>query len=74
MVIEYGMNDKTIYFVAHGRCLVNISNHLRTKCSISEIDEGQYFGEIAVLFGSNRTAAIQCITHSTLGTISKADF
>lgn len=58
MVIEYGMNDKIIYFIAHGKCLVSISNHLRVKCSVGEITEGEYFGEISVLFGSNRTADI----------------
>lgn len=74
MVVEYGMSDKNIYFIAHGRCLVQISNHLRKKDSIHEIEEGECFGEIAVLFDSNRTADVQCITHATLGTISKVDF
>lgn len=69
-VVEYGMNDKGIYFIAHGKCLISIPNHLRAKNSVGEIDKGDYFGEISVLFGSNRTANIQCITHCTLGYLS----
>lgn len=37
LVVEYGTKDKSIYFIAHGKCLVIATNHLRAKCSVGEL-------------------------------------
>ena len=73
LIIQHGMNDKVLYFIANGKCLVLISNHLRVKGSVGEISDGHYFGEISVIFGTERSAEIQAITHCTLGYITLQD-
>ena len=40
IVIEYGMSEKSLYFVAHGKCLINVTNHLRAKSFVRELEEG----------------------------------
>lgn len=73
-IVEYGMSDKSIYFIAQGKLLVIISNHLRVQSAVKELSEGRYFGEVSIVFGSSRTADVQSITHCTLAYLSYQHF
>jgi CRP-like cAMP-binding protein len=57
-VVEYGSNEKSVYFIAQGKLLVTVMNHLRAKSQVGELEEGQYFGEVSILYGSKRTADV----------------
>ena len=38
------------------------------------MSSGQYFGEISIIFGSNRTSEVQSITYVTLASLSAQNF
>lgn len=73
-IISMGSKDKLIYFVANGNCQVSVSNHLKQIVVINELHQGDYFGEIAVIFGSDRTASIESINYCTLAHLSIEHF
>lgn len=66
LIIQHGSSDKFIYFIANGICRVSVSNHLKQLKVIKELSQGDYFGEIALIFGSLRTANIESFNYCTL--------
>ena len=61
-----GSDDKLIYFVANGDCKVYVTNHMKENIVANELHQGDYFGELATIFGSNRTATIETHNYCTL--------
>ena len=69
-----GSNDKCIYFIANGHCMVSIKNHLNQRIVVDKLVQGDYFGENAVIFGSSRSANIESINYCTLAHLSVENF
>ena len=66
VIISYGMTDKNIYFLANGAVLVEVHDNMKRPCSITELEQGSYFGEVSILYGSKRTANVQSVSYCTL--------
>lgn len=69
-IIKMGSQGKLIFFIANGDCQVSISNHLKQPVSVNELHQGDYFGEIAVLFGTTRSSNIDSLNYCTLAHLS----
>lgn len=70
-IIMIGAKDKLIYFIAHGEFEVSILTHLKQKNVQRILGKGDYFGEIAIIFGSVRTANVESINYGTLAHLNK---
>lgn len=44
------------------------------KQPIKELNEGEYFGDIAILYGCNRSAGIRAKTKTFLWALDRADY
>ena len=74
-VIQQFDNDKFYYIVKHGRCVVSrraSSKSLDVK--VTELDEGDGFGEEALISNDVRTATVKMINDGTLMRLEKKDF
>ena len=64
-----------MYFIARGDCLVNIREHdRREKIAVRVLCEGDHFGEIGLIYNSQRTASIQSRNYNTLARLHRDRF
>lgn len=74
VIISYGMADKCIYFLANGAVLIQVNDNMKKMRGITELERGSYFGEVAVIFGSKRTANVQSVSYCTLAKLNSEHF
>ena len=70
-IIKQFENGDTIYFVSDGKCKVEVLNEIKEKHNVKTLEEGAYFGEIAVLFKTSRTATVKSVEYTTLAVLSE---
>ena len=64
-----------MYFIARGDCLVNIREHDRKeKIAVRVLCEGDHFGEIGLIYNTNRTASVQSRNYNTLAGLRRDMF
>ena len=74
-IIRMGQAGDCIYFLAGGECLLSITNHLKQiQVYKEEITQGSYFGEVALILGSVRSANIESKNYCTLAQLNKEHF
>lgn len=73
-VIHQGDFGDSIYFICRGRVEVSIRNQERAENIISSLGEGDFFGEMALLTGSPRTATVKVVEDALLLFLYKKDF
>jgi len=74
-VIQQFDNDNFYYIVKHGRCVVSrraSSKSLDVK--VTELDEGDGFGEEALISNDVRSATVKMLNDGTLMRLEKQDF
>ena len=68
-IITMGETGNQIYFIANGHCQVSVTNHLKQKSIVQQLHQGDYFGEIAVIFGSVRSSNVDSLNYCTIANI-----
>jgi NADH dehydrogenase FAD-containing subunit/uncharacterized membrane protein YphA (DoxX/SURF4 family) len=68
-VIRQGNTGDTAYVIQSGQLEV-----LRDGRKIGELGEGDFFGEIALLHNTERTATVKCLTPCELTVLTRDDF
>lgn len=68
-IVKVGTLGQEMYFISRGKCEVLSENGLR----VATIHEGGFFGEIALLFDSKRTATVRAITYCDTFVLAKGD-
>ena len=53
---------------------MSVNTHQKKKKIINEIHQGDYFGEIAIIFGSLRSANIDSLNYCTLANLNNVYF
>lgn len=48
-----------MYILAHGQCEVLIKDQNKKETFVKGIDSGMIFGEVALLYGTKRTASVR---------------
>lgn len=56
--------------MAQGECQVGVNDHLYRLIMVRQIEQGEYFGEVALIFGIDRTATVVSSNYCTMATIS----
>jgi len=69
-VITEGDIGKEMYFVGHGLLQVFVEN----VGDIAEIDRGSFFGEMALMEETPRTASVKSLTYCNLYKLDKDNF
>lgn len=73
-IVVEGDSSGSFYIVVRGRVEVLRSNALRGHVRVAVLEDGDYFGEIALLTGSPRTATVRALTVSTCIALDKEAF
>ena len=73
VLFEQGSNDDSLYLVVSGR-LQAVREDSDGPVVLAEMQRGDAFGEIALITGQPRTAAIHAVRDSELARVSKATF
>jgi CRP-like cAMP-binding protein len=63
-----------MYLVSKGACEVSIIDEKKNENIIKELRPGDYFGEIALIYGCKRTATVKSLKYSTLAIFKKSDY
>lgn len=70
IIKQFESGDK-IYFVSEGTCEVEVLDEMKEKHRVKLLLQGSYFGEIAVLFETTRTATVKSIDFASLAVLGK---
>lgn len=73
VIVQEGMPADTVYWIENGHVEVFRSTEGGEEV-LAELTDGQYFGELAALLGTVRTASVRAITATTLSAHSVASF
>lgn len=75
VVIWIDDEPDAFYFIAEGQCQVSIFNHVGREYTIEPaLEQGSYFGELAILFNCKRTATVRSNNYCTFAKIPKSVF
>ncbi|MBU1075944.1 MAG: cyclic nucleotide-binding domain-containing protein [Spirochaetes bacterium] len=73
-IFKEGDTSNELYILGEGRVLIEIQLKAESeRASVHTVDEGQIFGEVALVDGNPRSAAAKSVKRSKLIVISKDD-
>lgn len=73
-LIVQGDLGENLYYLVKGKCEVEVNDEHKQPHRIKHLQPGNYFGELALLYNTSRTATVRSVGYSTIGIIDKADF
>ena len=73
-LVEYEDDSVDLYFVAYGRLRVTIRLISGTEIILRDLDEGEFFGELAALDGRSRSAGVVAMTDSVIARMAPSVF
>jgi CRP/FNR family transcriptional regulator, cyclic AMP receptor protein len=73
-LIEYEDDTVDLFFVAHGRLRVTIRPISGTEIILRDLQEGEFFGELAAIDGRPRSAGVVAMTDSVIARMTPAVF
>lgn len=74
VVIEQFSDTNSLFLIAKGACEVYLVNEKKNKMKIKNLRSGDYFGEIALIYGCKRTTTIQSSKYTTLAMLRKEHY
>ena len=75
IIIEQDEEATHFFFIAEGQCEVSILDHKKSITRIPKLlNQGDYFGEVALLFDCKRTATVKSTNYCTFARIEKTVF
>jgi CRP-like cAMP-binding protein len=73
-VVSFGEDSTCMFFVASGKCEVEVIDQYKTAHLVRYIRTGDYFGELGLVYNTQRTATVTTSVYSSLAQLSKAGF
>lgn len=73
-VIKQGDDGDFYYIINHGKCKVTRTSNTGQELTLAELNDGDAFGEEALLSDAKRNATVTMVTDGTLMRLSKDDF
>lgn len=58
------------YFVGKGKCKVSVKNNRGKDIFVKDLDEGDHFGEVSLIFHCPRTATVTSMNYNTFAVMS----
>jgi CRP-like cAMP-binding protein len=74
LLILQGDHGDDMYYLVKGCCEVEVTDETKALHKVGQLRPGQYFGELALLYPTARTATVRSCGYSTIGELSKRDF
>ena len=74
LIVAEGAGDRTLYLLLNGSAHVTISSHDAKEVIISQLADGDFFGELSLITGNPRSANVVAMTNCTLLTLTADDF
>ena len=75
IIIEQDEEAFHFFFIAEGQCEVSMCDHKKNVTIISKLlNQGDYFGEVALIFDCKRTATVKSTNYCTFARIEKEIF
>ena len=53
---------------------MSVQNHIKEKKYVKKLSQGEYFGEVALIFGSLRSSNVESINYCTLANLRREYF
>ena len=73
-VIEQYDSSDSMFIIAKGECAVSVVDEKKNIKKIKTLRPGDYFGEIALMYGCKRTADVTSNKYSTLAMLNRANY
>jgi CRP/FNR family cyclic AMP-dependent transcriptional regulator len=74
IVIERGDESNSLYFIISGQVRVFVAGDDGKEITLNELGPGDYFGELALLGETQRSASVITLSECEFRRLSKADF
>lgn len=74
VVIERGDESSALYFIDSGQVRIYLSGDDGKEITLNELGPGDYFGELALIGETQRTASVMTVSDCELRTLSKTEF
>ena len=68
-IIFQGSVGNSLYFISRGDCDVWVTDQNDVKQRVKLLDQGHYFGEVALLNRCNRTATVRSTNYCTMAKV-----
>lgn len=65
-----GEEGSEMYFVASGTCVVTVLDELKVPHIVKYLKPGEYFGEIALVYETTRTASVSSLNYCNIAVLS----
>jgi CRP-like cAMP-binding protein len=73
-IVQIGQNGDSMYLLLEGLLGVYVKDHHDNEVKVSELSPSDYFGEMSLLTGENRSASVLATTDSVVFEITKESF
>jgi CRP-like cAMP-binding protein len=73
-LISQGEDGNLFFYLVKGLCEVEVYDEKKRPHRVKVLEPGRYFGELALLYNTLRTASVRSIGYSTIGELKKDDF
>jgi len=70
-IISQFAEGQEMYFIVNGQCEVQVFDELRKLHRVRILDIGDHFGEIALIYNTQRTALVRTLRYTLLAVLSK---
>lgn len=74
VIVDEGEPADTVYWIEEGTVKVSVATPDGSMMEVAELGPGRYFGELAALLGSRRTATVTALTPAKLTVHDTASF
>ena len=74
IVIERGDESGALYFISDGQVRIFVAGEDGKEITLNELGPGDYFGELALLGETQRTASVITLTDCQFRVLSKSEF
>jgi uncharacterized membrane protein len=73
-LFRQGDNGDAMYLIESGRVRISIRDHDKQEVTLAELAQGDFFGEMSIIDGRQRSADAKVIEHSRLAVLSREAF
>ena len=73
-VVTQGEVPTSLYFLVAGKCEVEVLDEHKNPHLVRKLKEGAHFGEVALVYNTNRTATVRTIDYANVAVLRKEDF
>jgi CRP-like cAMP-binding protein len=74
LIIKQGQKPTHMYILSQGQCEVLVKDQFKKDVFVRDISPGMLFGEVALIFGTRRTASVKSLDQCTVGGLSDEIF